>query len=98
MQTLHSEFGGSPIDLGDGIAWAVGHGAKVICVAAGTSEYPEVKAAVAAAIKADVVVVAGAGNAPQTKQVAFPAKCPGVLAVGGTDKDGNHALDLGYRA
>ncbi|GAA3189151.1 S8 family serine peptidase [Dactylosporangium siamense] len=91
VQTLHSEFGGSPIDLAEGITWAVGRGAKVICVAAGTSEYPEVTAAVAAAIAADVVVVAGAGNAPQARQVAFPAKLPGVLAVGGTDKDGNHA-------
>lgn len=91
VQTLHSEFGGSPIDLGDGIAWAVGQGADVICVAAGTSEYPEVKAAVEAAIEADVVVVAGVGNAPKVKQVAFPAKLPGVVAVAGTDKDGNHA-------
>ncbi|MDG6109759.1 S8 family serine peptidase [Dactylosporangium aurantiacum] len=90
VQTLHSEFGGSPIDLGSGIAWAAGQGAKVICVAAGTSEYPEVKTAVEAAVKADVVVVAAAGNLPQARQVAFPAKLPGVLAVGGTDKDGNH--------
>jgi type VII secretion-associated serine protease mycosin len=91
VQTLHSEFGGSPIDLADGIAWAVEQGAKVICVAAGTSEYREVRTAIAAAVKADVVVVAAAGNTRQTKQVAFPAKLPGVLAVGGTDKDGNHA-------
>jgi type VII secretion-associated serine protease mycosin len=91
VQTLHSEFGGSPIDLADGITWAVAQGAKVICVAAVTSEYPQVREAVAAAVKADVVVVAGAGNAPDSKTVGFPAKLPGVLAVAGTDKDGNHA-------
>ncbi|MEV4511844.1 S8 family serine peptidase [Dactylosporangium sp. NPDC049525] len=91
VQTLHSEFGGSPIDLADGIVWAVSQGAKVICVAAVTSEYPQVRAAVESAIKADVVVVAGAGNTPDNKTVGFPAKLPGVLAVAGTDKNGNHA-------
>lgn len=63
----------------------------MICVAAVTSEYPQVSAAVERAVKADVVVVAGAGNTPKSKQVAFPAKLPGVVAVAGTDKDGNHA-------
>ncbi|MEV0560035.1 S8 family serine peptidase [Dactylosporangium sp. NPDC050588] len=91
VQTLHSEFGGSPIDLADGIMWAVGQGAKVICIAAGTSEYSQVKDAVAAAVKADVVVVAGVGNTPKSKQVGFPAKLPGVVAVAGSDKGGNHA-------
>jgi type VII secretion-associated serine protease mycosin len=91
VQTIHSDFGGSPKNLGAGIDWAVAQGAKVVCVAAVTSEYPEVKAAVEAAVKADVVVVAGVGNAPKTKQVGFPAKLPGVVAVAGTDKDGNHA-------
>jgi subtilisin family serine protease len=91
VQTVHSEFGGSPIDLGEGITWAVSQGAKVICVAAVTSEYPQLRAAVEAAVKADVVVVAGAGNTPSNKQVGFPAKLPGVVAVAGTDKDGYHA-------
>jgi type VII secretion-associated serine protease mycosin len=91
VQTLHSEFGGSPLDLADGISWAVGQGAKVLCIAAGTSEYPQVSEAIAAAARSDVVVVAGAGNTPRTKQVAFPAKVPGVVAVAGSDKGGNHA-------
>ncbi len=91
MQTIHSEFGGSPTNLATGITWAVSQGAKVICVAAVTSEYREVREAVAAAIKADVVVVAGVGNAPKDKRVGFPAKLPGVLAVAGTDKNGGHA-------
>ncbi|MFC4043974.1 S8 family serine peptidase [Dactylosporangium siamense] len=90
-QTIHSEFGGSPTNLAAGITWAVSKGAKVICVAAVTTEYPEVRDAVAAAIRADVIVVAGVGNAPKNKQVGFPAKLPGVLAVAGTDKNGDHA-------
>jgi type VII secretion-associated serine protease mycosin len=91
VQTIHGDFGGSPENLAKGIDWAVSQGAKIICVAAVTSEFPEVKAAVAAAIAADVVIVAGAGNTPKNKQVGFPAKLPGVLAVAGTDKNGNHA-------
>lgn len=91
VQTIHGEFGGSPENLAAGIDWAVSQGAKVICVAAVTSEYPEVKSAVEKAVSADVVVVAGVGNAPKNKQVGFPAKLPGVVAVAGTDKDGGHA-------
>ncbi|MEV4137113.1 S8 family serine peptidase [Dactylosporangium sp. NPDC049742] len=91
VQTIHSEFGGSPTNLAAGIEWAVSQGAKVICVAAVTGEYPEVRVAIERAIKADVVVVAGVGNTPKSKQVGFPAKLPGVVAVAGTDRDGNHA-------
>lgn len=91
VQTLHSEYGGSPEDLGAGIDWAVGHGAKVICVSAGTSEYAAVRSAVDAAIHADVVVVAAVGNTPDETGVAFPARLPGVVAVGGTDREGRHA-------
>ncbi|MET7426568.1 S8 family serine peptidase [Dactylosporangium sp. NPDC005555] len=91
VQTIHSDFGGSPVNLAAGIDWAVAAGAKVICVAAVTSEYPEVRTAVERAVKADVVVVAGVGNTPKNKQVGFPAKVPGVVAVAGTDKDGKHA-------
>ncbi|MGI5178077.1 S8 family serine peptidase [Dactylosporangium sp. CA-152071] len=91
VRTIRSEFGGSPVNLGAGIDWAVSQKVKVICIAAGTSEYPEVRRAVEAAIAADVVVVAAAGNTTNTRQVAFPANVPGVVAVAGTDKSGNHA-------
>ncbi|MEU0552616.1 S8 family serine peptidase [Dactylosporangium sp. NPDC006015] len=91
VQTIHGDFGGAPTALAAGIEWAVSKGAQVICVAAGTSEYPEVRQAVEHAIRADVVVVAGAGNTPSSTGVAFPARLPGVLAVAGTDRSGNHA-------
>lgn len=90
-RTVRSGFGGAPRDLGLGITWATEHGAKVICIAAGTSPDPTVESSIAAAIKADVVVVAAVGNAPNTKEVAYPARLPGVLAVGGVDRQGNHA-------
>ncbi|MEU0552611.1 S8 family serine peptidase [Dactylosporangium sp. NPDC006015] len=91
VQTVYGGFGGSPVNLADGIAWATSQGAKVICVAAVTSEYPQLRDAIAAAVNADVVVVAGVGNTPKNRQVGFPAKLPGVVAVAGTDRDGNHA-------
>jgi subtilisin family serine protease len=37
------------------------------------------------------VVVAAVGNAPEVSQVVYPAAYPGVVAVAGVDKDGNHA-------
>ncbi|MET7426571.1 S8 family serine peptidase [Dactylosporangium sp. NPDC005555] len=91
VRTVRSEFGGSPVNLAAGIEWAVSQKAQVICIAAGTSEYPEVRRAVEAAIAADAVVVASAGNTTTAKQVAFPATIPGVVAVAGTDKSGDHA-------
>lgn len=83
--------GGTPKYLGPGIDWAVGHGAKVISISSGSSEEPTIKAAVERALAADVVVVAAAGNAPDTTKVAFPARLPGVVAVAGIDRQGNHA-------
>lgn len=91
VQTIHGDFGGAPTALAAGIAWAVSRGARVICIAAGTSEYPEMRQAIDSALRADVVIVAGAGNTPKDTGVAFPARLPGVLAVGGTDRAGNHA-------
>ncbi|MEV6928586.1 S8 family serine peptidase [Dactylosporangium sp. NPDC051485] len=92
LQTLRSDDGlGVPALLGEGIDWAVEHGAKVICIAAVTDEDQRVQEAVERALRADVVVVAGVGNAPDTTAVGFPARLPGVLAVGGTDRNGDHA-------
>jgi type VII secretion-associated serine protease mycosin len=88
------EFGGPMSDpryLGPGIDWAVEHGAKVISIASGSSEEPAIKAAVERALAADIVVVAAAGNTPDATKIAFPARLPGVLGVGGVDRQGNHA-------
>jgi type VII secretion-associated serine protease mycosin len=74
-----------------GIRWAVERGAKVICVAIGGGDSAELRAAIQAAIAADVVVVAGAGNLPRARRVEFPAATPGVVAAAGVDQAGNHA-------
>ncbi|MEV6928584.1 S8 family serine peptidase [Dactylosporangium sp. NPDC051485] len=92
MKTLKSDDGlGVPALLAAGIDWAVEHSAKVICIAAVTGEDAAVRSAVERALRADVVVVAGVGNTPDNTTVGFPARLPGVLAVGGSDRDGGHA-------
>jgi type VII secretion-associated serine protease mycosin len=74
------------------IAWAVSHGADVISMSfAGRDPSDEVRAAVEAALRAGVVLVAGAGNRPLSEWVDFPAAYPGVLAVAGVDRQGRHA-------
>jgi type VII secretion-associated serine protease mycosin len=81
-------------DLARGITEAVSRGAKVISVSGGveTSEDLLLRQRVEAAIAADVVVVAAAGNNKDpSAQVDFPAAVEGVVAVGSVDKDGNLA-------
>jgi type VII secretion-associated serine protease mycosin len=76
------------------IMWAIRHKAKVICIAQGdllSGSPPDLEQAVEAAEKADIVVVAGAGNEPLSTSVAYPAAYPGVVAAAGTDEHGNHA-------
>ncbi|GGM32639.1 S8 family serine peptidase [Dactylosporangium sucinum] len=82
---------GNPPDLAKGIDWAITHRAKIVSISFSASEDRLLKDAIERAIAADVVVVAGVGNAPKDKRVAYPARQPGVLAVGGVDRDGNHA-------
>ncbi|MBB5871629.1 type VII secretion-associated serine protease mycosin [Allocatelliglobosispora scoriae] len=71
------------------IDWAVAHGAKIISISANTAggDFEAVKRAHAAG----VIVVGSAGNAPDDSFVAAPASYDGfALAVGGTDRNGNH--------
>ncbi len=71
------------------ITWAVAHGAKVINMSFG-SEGPDadVRAAVDAALRADVVLVASVGNRPDDREVLYPAAYPGVIAVSAVDRSG----------
>lgn len=72
----------------DGLAWAVDHGAKVVCLAVGTDEDPLWEPALAKALAADVIVVAGMGNSPEVAHVGYPAAYPGVVAVTATNQNG----------
>jgi hypothetical protein len=92
-----------PGAIAAGIRYAVSHGASVIALpldpgtlgslmkgdpaAAGGS--PAERSAVAAALAANVVLVAPAGdNAASTATVNYPAAYPGVIAAGATDRGG----------
>jgi subtilisin family serine protease len=75
-----------------GIEWAALHGARVICVATGgPNDLSAAPTGISRAIAADTVIVAAAGNRPDSISVAYPAAYPGVLAVAGVDRDGRHA-------
>lgn len=87
---------GAGQDHFDGIRWAADNGADVIVISwievlAGEGREPaaDFLEAVQYAIDKDIVVVAGGGNDPELERVPNPASFPGVVAVTGTDKDGN---------
>ncbi|GAA1597797.1 type VII secretion-associated serine protease mycosin [Actinoplanes couchii] len=79
-----------------GVRWAVDHGAKVVNLSLGGSgSSPALAAAIDYAFARDVVVVACTGNSTgtsttQTTKVGvwYPAREPGVIAVGGMQRDG----------
>jgi type VII secretion-associated serine protease mycosin len=74
-----------------GIEWAITQNIDVINLSSGGGPSPRLRAAVSAALAADIVVVAAVGNKPGVQSVQFPAFYPGVLAVGATDRTGNLA-------
>ncbi|GAA1648674.1 S8 family serine peptidase [Catellatospora bangladeshensis] len=78
-------------DIVEGIQWAISQKVDVISISlADDFDDPALRQAVAQALKSDIVVVAGAGNKPDPT-VGFPAAIPGVVAVGGVDRQGDHA-------
>ncbi|MGW3608368.1 type VII secretion-associated serine protease mycosin [Micromonospora sp. NPDC005163] len=82
---------GNSDNLAAGIEYAIAHGAEIVSVSSVAGPNPNLQRAVEAATRADVIVVAAVGNKPRDQFVSFPASYPGVIAVGGIDRDGNHA-------
>lgn len=81
-----------PAVLARGIRYAVDQGADVINLSlSGERDEPLVRSAIAYAVKADVLVVAAAGNrqqgSPETRP-SYPAAYDGVLGVGAIDPAG----------
>jgi subtilisin family serine protease len=72
-----------------GIDWAIAHGARVINMSFAGPRDPEVAAALEAAAKRGIVLVAAAGNAGPKSPPLFPAADPNVIAVTATDADDN---------
>jgi subtilisin family serine protease len=71
--------------IADGIRNAVAARANVICLPlASSAESAHIKEAVQAAMTAGVLIIAGSGN-EGLDQPAFPARQPGVLAIGAID-------------
>ena len=73
------------------IEWAVEHGAKIVNFSRAVSPSIDLQKAIRAADEKDVLVVAASGNVGQDVVAAYPAAMPGVLAVGASDRSGQHA-------
>ncbi|NLU76538.1 S8 family serine peptidase [Streptomyces sp. HNM0575] len=72
---------------GNGIRYAVDHGADVVNLSYAGPDDQGDREAVQYAISKDAVVVAGTGNSPG-KHRNYPAAYPGVVSVGGLGRDG----------
>ena len=83
--------------IADAVRWAVDHGADVInmSLTRNSLEWPQSwDDAFLYAFDHDVVVVAAAGNRGSgTTEVGAPATIPGVLVVGGVDRNGKASFD-----
>ncbi|WBB47631.1 type VII secretion-associated serine protease mycosin [Verrucosispora sp. WMMA2044] len=82
---------GTADGLAQSVIYAVQSGVEVISISAGGEQDIAEQEAVQAALDADIIVVAAAGNRPRDQTVRYPAAYPGVIAVGGIDKKGNQA-------
>ncbi|WP_435203941.1 S8 family serine peptidase [Micromonospora sp. bgisy143] len=77
--------------LAAAIEFAVNNRANVISISIVSGASARLQRAIEMALAADILVVAAAGNAPRSDIVGYPARHPGVVAVGGIDRDGSHA-------
>ncbi|WP_406046394.1 type VII secretion-associated serine protease mycosin [Micromonospora sp. NBC_00898] len=82
---------GTADDLAAGIEYATAHEADVISISSSGGSTSRLIQAVNAAISANIVLVAAAGNSSDESRVGYPASERGVIAVGGIDSRGNHA-------
>ena len=84
IKVLNSQGSGYDSDVASGIRYAADHGAQVINMSLGSSEYSyTLEEAVNYAFNKGVTIVAAAGN--DDGAVGYPAACPHVIAVGALD-------------
>jgi subtilisin family serine protease len=96
VRALDATGQGTDVDVAEGMAWAVDHGADVINLSLGAPGTTAVlDAAVDDAVTHGVVVVAAAGN-EGVNFPFFPAADPDVIAVGATDDEGSFAYFSNY--
>lgn len=83
-------FSGSATAVGQAITWASDHGIRIVSISSGyDSDDLVLRQAVDKARGKGMIIVAAAGNRPDATVVQYPAAYDGVIAVGGTDKNGN---------
>ncbi|MFG3553188.1 type VII secretion-associated serine protease mycosin [Micromonospora sp. NPDC047557] len=82
---------GQPDNLAQAIEFAIASGVDVISISSVGASSSRLREAVRAAVSRNIVVVAGVGNLPRDQSIGYPATEEGVIAVGGVDRDGQHA-------
>ena len=89
IRVLDAYGNGSFANVAQGIIWAADHGARVINLSLGGSQYSAVlDESVQYAVQMGVILVAATGNSGSST-VLYPAAFPGVIGVGATDQN-NH--------
>jgi serine protease len=94
VRVLDAQGNGDESTIAQGILYAVAHHANIINLSleflpnqvTAASQIPQLVSAIQDARRHDVMIVAAAGN-DETQRVAYPARVPGVVAVGATTKD-----------
>ncbi|MFV2101674.1 S8 family serine peptidase [Micromonospora sp. LOL_024] len=81
---------GTATDLSQAIEYAISRKAQIISISSAGAANLALQRAIQSAARADVVVVAAAGNIPADRHVGFPAAYPNVIAIGGIDRGGKH--------
>ncbi|WP_192894645.1 S8 family serine peptidase [Paenibacillus contaminans] len=86
IKALESDGTGDEEKLGEGIRYAVDHGAKIVVLSLGLNKYSSYMSTIVDyAEERGVLLVAAVGN--EGNAVRYPAAYPTVLAVGGVGKD-----------
>ncbi len=103
LRAMNASGRGTAFDIAEAIYYATAAGARVInlSLTLGLPENPAdveiLRLAVEAAQAADVLVVAASGN-ENYNPISFPARFPGVLAVGASKRDDSRASFSNYGA
>ncbi len=90
VKVLNRSGSGTNFTIAAGIRWAVDHGARVINLSVGGGDSRTLREAVEYALSKNVLLCAAAGNSGK-RGLLYPARYPGVLAVGATDVNGAKA-------
>jgi subtilisin family serine protease len=95
IKAIEADGQGNEDKLGEGIVYAVDHGAKIIVLSVGLHRYSPFLGEVSEyAESKGVLLISAVGN--EGKAVKYPAAYPTVLAVGGVGPDNKVMLESNY--